>query len=206
MDISRLVYSVHDPCRVRNHLEDNHFTYVHLYEASIQISGRAVEAIVIDLVIRLPYSELSNSIFLAYHSILSADRLNRSFSRSEMRPLPDYRIPFQLVNLGTSSAVASSSRSTLSSAPRPRPPCSPNCLGRSLHTTSPRLAKVKSHYEALSLQKNATKQQVKARFYEVSISSLIRSLLTNSCQRNITLMRLEGIKIDSWRSMMRIIH
>jgi hypothetical protein len=155
-----------------------------------------VEAIVIDLVIRLPYSELSNSIFLAPYSILSSDRLYWSLNRSEMRLLPDYRIPFQLVNLGTSSAVASSSRSTLSAAPRPRLSCSPNCFGRSLHTTSPRLAKVKSHYEALSLQKNATKQQVKARFYEVSISSLVGSLLTSSCRRNITLMRLEGIKID----------
>jgi len=35
MDISRLVYSVHDSCRVRIHLEDKYFTFVHMYEAGI---------------------------------------------------------------------------------------------------------------------------------------------------------------------------
>jgi hypothetical protein len=41
-------------------------------------------------------------------------------------------------------------------------------LPRSFSTTARRSAQPVGHYDALKLPKNATKQQVKARFYEVS--------------------------------------
>lgn len=85
----------------------------------------------------------------------------------------------QILILGNSTPIASSSRIPYSSSTRGRltpartpDPSTFKSSTRPLHTSRPRLAKVKGHYDALSLPRNATKQQVKARFYEVGTVSL----------------------------------
>jgi hypothetical protein len=179
---------------------------VHSLESSISgILASEVEAIVISRSGNQTDCRILADLFSCLPYFVPTEHLallgKKDTPRYNMRPLPDYRIPLQMASFSSSvSAVASSSRSTITSAPRTRLHCSPRCTGRALHTTPPRLAKVKSHYEALSLQKNATKQQVKARFYEVSQVYLVcprQMLMSRSCRRNTIPIRLEETRTDS---------
>jgi hypothetical protein len=70
-------------------------------------------------------------------------------------------LPLYTVDRGTAPTFSTASPSSVS-------PWARSTQRSYFHTSSARRARTKGHYEVLSLPRNATRQQVKARFYEVS--------------------------------------